>query len=351
LIHKMFCLILSILFFSLCSSAPGKDAVRLGAFLEQRIPNTCSTRSGQSCVFPFKYKGVEYLKCTYADSPTPWCATEVDSSSNVFTNKWGDCDDSSTTSCETETISVSTCTTTAGQCVFPFRYKGVVYNGCTTVDRSSAWCSTSTDIAGEHIDGNEGTCPSSCPLSNESTSCSPGTSYTVDCNTCVCDSNGTPVCSTNTCSTSTTTSSTSMASTVTTTATTTTTTTTITTSTTTVTTSTTTAASSNTCLTVSGPDTGSACIFPFTFNSVTYVSCAEWVYGGEFQGQKWCSTKVDSSGVHVNGEGKYGICASDCSPTVSLAAILSGLGINTQTRSAELQQSQNVNFNSKNTFP
>merc|ERR1719422_255458 len=57
------------------------------------------------------------------------------------------------------------------------------------------------------VEGNEGVCPSSCPLSNESTSCTPGTSYTVDCNTCVCDSNGTPVCSTNTCSTSTTTSS------------------------------------------------------------------------------------------------------------------------------------------------
>merc|ERR1711983_386761 len=313
-------------------------------------------RSGENCVFPFKYKGVEYFKCTYADSPTPWGATEVDSSSNVFTNKWGDCDDSSTTSCETGTISITARTTAAGQCIFPFRYKGVVYNECTTIDRISAWCSTSTDNAGTHVEGNEGFCPSSCPLSNESTSCTPGTSYTVDCNTCVCDSNGTPVCSTNTCSTSTTTSSpststsTSIVTTVTTTTTSTTTPTT-TTTTTTVTTTTTIASSSSACLTVSGPDTGSACIFPFTFNGVRYVSCAEWVYGGENQGQKWCSTKVDSSGVHVNGEGKYGICGSDCSPTVSLAAILSGLGINTQTRSADLQQTQNVNFNSKSTFP
>jgi len=86
--------------------------------------------------------------------------------------------------------------------------------------------------------------------------------------------------------------------------------------------------------------TGSACIFPFTFNGVTYVSCAEWVYGGEFQGQKWCSTKVDSSGVHVNGEGKYGICGTDCNPTISLASILAGLGINTQTRAAQFTQSQ-----------
>ena len=88
---------------------------------------------------------MEYFKCTYADSPTPWCATEVtkthkkfkakvqcilkvDSSSNVFTNKWGDCDDSSTTSCETETISITACTTAAGQCIFPFRYKVNLWN-------------------------------------------------------------------------------------------------------------------------------------------------------------------------------------------------------------------------------
>merc|ERR1712119_224100 len=99
----------------------------------------------------------------------------------------------------------------------------------------------------------------------------------------------------------------------------------------TTTTSTTTAAPSS-CLTVSGPDAGSPCVFPFTFNSVTYVTCAEWIYGGSNQGEKWCSTKVDTSGVHVNGEGNYGFCSSDCSPSVSLADILAGLGINTNSQ-------------------
>jgi len=80
-------------------------------------------------------------------------------------------------------------------------------------------------------------------------------------------------------------------------------------------------------MTVSGPDTGSPCEFPFTFNGVTYVSCAEWVYGGINQGKKWCSTKVDSTGVHVNGEGNFGFCSSECTPNVSLAEILAGLGI------------------------
>jgi len=44
---------------------------------------------------------------------------------------------------------------------------------------------------------------------------------------------------------------------------------------------------------------------------------------------------VDSAGVHVNNEGNYGFCSSDCNPDVSLAAILAGLGINTDTRFRE----------------
>ena len=91
---------------------------------------------------------------------------------------------------------------------------------------------------------------------------------------------------------------------------------------------------------MSGPDTGSACVFPFTFNSVTYVSCAEWVYGGSNQGQTWCSTKVDTSGVHVNGEGNYGFCSSDCNPSVSLADILAGLGINTNSQFRQAEDPQ-----------
>merc|ERR1711862_841009 len=138
--------ILSLLL-SICDAAPGNDAVRLGAFsfkeIDQRIPNTCLTKEGEKCVFPFKYKGVEHLQCTYTDSPTPWCATTVDSSSNVITNRWGDCDTASTTSsCSSEDLGLTPCSTPRGQCVFPFRYKGAVYSSSTTVDRVSPWCST-----------------------------------------------------------------------------------------------------------------------------------------------------------------------------------------------------------------
>ena len=34
------------------------------------------------------HQGVEYYQCTYAGSPKAWCATGVDSSSNVITNRW-----------------------------------------------------------------------------------------------------------------------------------------------------------------------------------------------------------------------------------------------------------------------
>ena len=202
--------------------------------LNTRIPNACSTLTGDKCVFPFTYQGAEYYRCTYADSPTHWCATEVDSAGVVVTNKWGDCDTGSLSSCEPETISVPTCTTESGPypdeaCVFPFRYNGVTYTSCTTQDKDQAWCSTKTTLAGTHTPGFYGYCPSTCPgaesnttscsdaASGEtfvsgrgtcfcnngvmdcSTACTPGELFSVDCNTCVCNSVGEPTCTTNEC--------------------------------------------------------------------------------------------------------------------------------------------------------
>ena len=56
--------------------------------IEVRIPRTCKTTSGDACRFPFKFQGKTYYKCTYASSPTPWCATMVDRSGVVVTNRW-----------------------------------------------------------------------------------------------------------------------------------------------------------------------------------------------------------------------------------------------------------------------
>ena len=43
-----------------------------------------------------------------------------------------------------------------------------------------------------------------------------------------------------------------------------------------------------------------------------YSGCADWEYGGENTGKVWCSTRTDSKGNHVDGEGAWGICSSSC---------------------------------------
>merc|ERR1711874_216316 len=217
-----------------CEAAPSHDAVRLGGLsLQQRVPNTCSTTTGSSCVFPFTYGGVQHHQCTYADSPLPWCATATQADGRVITNSWGDCDvSSSSTSCQAESLGLSSCSAPAGDCVFPFRHSGVVYQTCTTVDTGVSWCSTATTPQGDHVPGSEGICPASCDSSSSSTtsitapttpstttsSTSTGQLSTVECNTCVCNSLGQQVCTTDTCSTTTTTTSTTTTSTTATTA-------------------------------------------------------------------------------------------------------------------------------------
>merc|ERR1711879_631753 len=151
--------------------------------LQQRVPNTCVTQSGGNCVFPFKYKGVEYYQCTYTDSPKAWCATGVDSSNNVITNSWGDCSVSTTSGCTEEAITVPSCTTASGPetgkaCVFPFRYKGVVYKECATVDQSAAWCSTEVDAGGNFVTDKYGFCPSPCPSASSTTTTTTSTTTT-----------------------------------------------------------------------------------------------------------------------------------------------------------------------------
>ena len=178
-----------------------------------------------------------------------------------------------------------------------------MYNKCsdaanTEISDSQAWCSTEVTSGGEHIDGKAAVCP----------------------NTCEGAASNTATTTTTTASPSTTTTTTI------TTTTTTTTTTTVSTTTTTTSTTTTTAASVNTnsladilaeslksrCTTVSGPAAGKQCVFPFKFQGVTYSGCAEWEYGGEHQGQAWCSTMVSPSGEHMDGNNQWGICPDTC---------------------------------------
>ena len=61
---------------------------------------------------------------------------------------------------------------------------------------------------------------------------------------------------------------------------------------------------SGNCITNGGPSPYVPCIFPFTFDGITYNQCALDTDG------YWCSTKVDSSGEHI--EGHWGSCDENC---------------------------------------
>jgi len=50
------------------------------------------TAFGKPCVFPFKFKGVEYNACTYENSEHLWCATEIEEDGDMMPNRYGDCD-------------------------------------------------------------------------------------------------------------------------------------------------------------------------------------------------------------------------------------------------------------------
>merc|ERR1711970_822942 len=89
----------------------------------------------------------------------------------------------------TDTTATTATTATTGQCltdggakvgvpcVFPFTNKGVIYTSCTTDGGfDKPWCSTATDIFGNHVLGNWGDCSPAC-LSQQS-STTPSTSST-----------------------------------------------------------------------------------------------------------------------------------------------------------------------------
>ena len=65
------------------------------------------------------------------------------------------------------------------------------------------------------------------------------------------------------------------------------------------------------CHTVSGPDTGSPCVFPFIADGHTFIGCVD-----DGKGRSVCATQVDSSGVLTN----YGYCNDDCiRPNITLS--------------------------------
>jgi hypothetical protein len=50
-------------------------------------------------------------------------------------------------------------------CAFPFYYRGITYNTCTTYDSRDGrpWCATRVDRFGNYITRNWGYCDTNCP--------------------------------------------------------------------------------------------------------------------------------------------------------------------------------------------
>merc|ERR1712080_409054 len=63
------------------------------------------------------------------------------------------------------------------------------------------------------------------------------------------------------------------------------------------------------CVTDGGPSSGSACVFPFYFGGWTYFECT---FDYSDDGRPWCSTKTDSEGHHIGGQGNWGSCPQTC---------------------------------------
>ena len=69
----------------------------------------------------------------------------------------------------------------------------------------------------------------------------------------------------------------------------------------------------DTCKTVGGPSANQPCIFPFKWSGKTYNSCP---VDPDDSNETWCSTKTDSDGNHITGQGLWGQCGPKCKKEV-----------------------------------
>ena len=69
---------------------------------------------------------------------------------------------------------------------------------------------------------------------------------------------------------------------------------------------------------VTAPDSkvpNTSCVFPFTHNGVLYAGCPT---DPTDKTKRWCSTKTDENGIHVDGIGNFGFCSGNCPVHVGL---------------------------------
>merc|ERR1719153_1075038 len=117
----------------------------------------CKTDTGDSCKFPFTFQGVRYNACTtdHSENGAPWCATQVNNRGESV--KFG--------VCAAFCPGVGCKTFDNGDsCKFPFTFKGVRYDACTTQvihGNCAPWCATEVNNRGEAV--RQGICAATCP--------------------------------------------------------------------------------------------------------------------------------------------------------------------------------------------
>jgi len=105
---------------------------------------------GKKCVFPFKYKEIQYHSCTPEDHRNLWCATKVDGEGKFVKGEWGDC--SWSPQCIRQDVLCRTTQPNSSDsgpsCVFPFKYGGQEFKTCIWGPKGF-WCATAVDNEGE----------------------------------------------------------------------------------------------------------------------------------------------------------------------------------------------------------
>ena len=67
--------------------------------------------------------------------------------------------------------------------------------------------------------------------------------------------------------------------------------------------------SSGGCTTVGGPGAGSQCQIPFVYKGISRDGC---ITEADPDGKAWCSTRLDSDGVHVANGKHWAHCSQQC---------------------------------------
>ncbi|XP_063852104.1 epididymal sperm-binding protein 1-like isoform X5 [Scylla paramamosain] len=123
------------------------DGVFIPATRKSRGPESngpITTKNGEACVVPYKFKGKVHMGC-YCDGISPcWCPLRI--SSDYYPLDSDYCADNDTVvPIEHLQVNMSDVPMTVrnGPCTFPFVYNGLAYTECACVDAPECWCAVS----------------------------------------------------------------------------------------------------------------------------------------------------------------------------------------------------------------